>query len=224
MKRIIEQYNDQLAKVYDQATTGEFRWKAPLVVTKILLPRLKKKSKILDLGVGTCQSSEKFYQAGHKIVGIDISSEMLKITRKKFPRIKLYKYDVECDFRKLGFKPESFEAVIGVGIFEFIKDLKKLFGQIARVIKKNGFLCFTFEEYLEGHPIQSNKVAPLGQGLVDKTPRLLSFKVYRRTVGEIRSLFDKLGFEVLITNKFIGYLKSKNKVPVHYGLILARKV
>lgn len=223
MKQVIEQYNDQLAKVYDQATLGEFKWKAPVMVTKTLLEFLRKNSKILDLGIGTGQSSEKFYRAGHKIVGIDISDEMLKIARKKFPRIKLYKYDIEEGIEKLGFKPQTFDAVIGVGIFEFTGDLKKLFRQVAKVTKSRGFFCFTFEEYRRAHPIQGIRIAPLGQGLVDKTPKLLSFKVYRRTALEIKALLENLGFEILVTKKFVGYLKSKKKISVHYGLILARR-
>ncbi|KKQ94350.1 MAG: Methyltransferase type 11 [Candidatus Levybacteria bacterium GW2011_GWA1_39_11] len=223
MKRVIEQYNDRLAKVYDEATGGEFKWKAAKESTKILLPKLGKQSKILDLGIGTGQSIQEFYRSGHIIIGVDISGEMLKIVRKKFPKITLYKFDIDDGLQKLGLEPNSFEAVMGVGIFEFIKDLKKLSGQIARVTKRTGFLCFAFEEYIKDHPIQGNRVTPLGQGLVDKIPRLMSFKVYRRTVGEVKSLFENLGFEILATKKFVGYLKSKKKIPVHYGLILARE-
>jgi len=224
VKRIIEQYNDRLAKVYDEATGGEFKWKAAKESTKILLPKLGKQSKILDLGIGTGQSSERFYQLGHTIVGLDISEAMLKVLKKKFPRIKTHKHDLEKGLKSLDFKPDSFDVVIGVGIFEFIKDLKKLFEQIARVTKRNGFLCFTFEEYINDHPIQGNRVTSLGQGLVAKIPRLMSFKVYRRTVGEIKSLLANLGFEILATKKFVGYLKSKKKIPVYYALVLARKI
>lgn len=223
MTKIIEKYNDQLAEVYDQATKGEFEWSAPKEVAEILLPRPLPGSKILDLGVGTGQSVERFYQEGHQIVGVDISQKMLSLLKKKFPKIKTYKFDIEEGIEKLGFKPQTFDAVVGVGIFEFISDLKKLFRQMAKLTKSRGFFCFTFEEYRRAHPIQGSRIAPLGQGLVDKIPRLLSFKVYRRTVGEVKGLLENLDFEILATKKFVGYLKSKRKIPVHYGLILARK-
>lgn len=224
MKRIIEQYNDKLASVYDQATVGEFEWKAPEETTRILLPKLGRSSKILDLGIGTGQSSERFWQEGHQIVGVDISQEMLSVAKKKSPKIKTYQFDIEQDVEKLGFRLETFDAVVGVGMFEFIGDLKKLFRQVAKLTKRKGFFCFTFEEYRRAHPIQGNRIAPLGQGLVDKIPRLLSFKVYRRTVNEIKGLLENIGFEILATKKFVGYLKSKKKIPVYYVLILARKV
>src|SRR4030042_3124458 len=135
MKKIIEQYNNQLAKVYDQATLGEFKWLAPQAVLKTLSPYLVKKTKILDLGAGTGQSSEEFYSKGHDIFAIDISNEMLGFLRKKFPKIKAVKFDIEAGIEKLKIKPKTFGGIISVGLFEFIKDLKKLFIEISKIIK-----------------------------------------------------------------------------------------
>ena len=220
--RIIAQYNDKLAKVYDEATKAEFKWQAPSKVIRILLPSLHKNSRILDLGIGTRQSSEAFYQAGHKIVGVDLSSEMIKIARKKLPKAKIYQFDIENGLNKLGFKMESFDAIIAVGVFEFVKDLSKVFKNVAQVLKKEGFLCFTFEEYIHGHKIQGERESSLGKGLVSKVVRLLSFKVYRRTLKEVEKLLRDKGFKIVSTKKFIGYFKTKKKIPVEYLVILAK--
>lgn len=113
--RIIAQYNDKLAPVYDEATKGEFKWEAPAQVNKALLRRLRKNSKILDLGIGTGQSAEKFYKAGHEITGVDLSEEMLKISKKNLPMAKLIQLDIERGINKLNIGAESFDSVMGVG-------------------------------------------------------------------------------------------------------------
>lgn len=220
--RIIQQYNDKLAKVYDDATKAEFKWQAPTQVNKLLLSRLSKNSRILDLGIGTGQSSEAFYKAGHKIVGVDLSSEMIKIARKKLPKAKFYRFDIENGLEKLGFGAQSFDAIIAAGVVEFIKDLAKTFKASAIVIKTEGFFCFTFEEYIREHKIQGKRENALGQGLVEKVPKLLSFKVYRRTLKEIEILLEDNGFKVISAQKFIGYFKTKKKIPVHYLVVLAK--
>jgi len=220
MTRIIEQYNDKLAKNYDRATSKGFKWKAAKEATKILLPKLKKRSKILDLGVGTGQSSEKFYHKDHHIIGVDISLEMLQIARKKYPKIKTYKCDIERGLDKLNFKKRSFDSVLAIGILEFIKNLKPLLKNVSNLIAREGYLCIAFEEFISGHKIQGKRVSVLGEGLVDKTPRLLSFKVYRRTENEIVKLLADN--KILINKRLIGYLRGPKKNPVVYRIILAQ--
>lgn len=101
--------------------------------------------------------------------------------------------------------------------------MPKIFKEISKLLIKEGFFCFTFEEYVSGDNIQGKKESALGEGLVEKVPKLLSFKVYRRTFKEIEKLLKESGFKVLLTKKFVGYFKTKKKIPVHYVLILAQK-
>ena len=49
--------------------------------------------RVLDVGVGTATLAAKLHQAGHEIVGIDFSEEMLKIAAQKMPGAKLIQHD-----------------------------------------------------------------------------------------------------------------------------------
>ena len=49
--------------------------------------------KVLDIGVGTATLTAKLHQAGHEVVGIDFSEEMLKIAAQKMPGARLIQHD-----------------------------------------------------------------------------------------------------------------------------------
>ena len=62
--KIIEKYNDALAPKYDEATLGEFKWLSPRETNKLILPYIKSGFSVLDVGIGTGQSSEELFKTG----------------------------------------------------------------------------------------------------------------------------------------------------------------
>ena len=48
---------------------------------------------VLDVGVGTATLAARLHRAGHKVVGIDFSEEMLKIAAQKMPGATLIQHD-----------------------------------------------------------------------------------------------------------------------------------
>lgn len=223
MKKIIEEYNDKLAPVYDKVTKGEFEWIASLKVRKKLLPFVEKEDVVLDLACGTGQSAEPFIKKGCKVIGIDISSEMLKIARKKYKFQKLYQYDLEDGFKRLRFKKNLFSGIMAVGILEFLKNLGKIIKEVAELTKPGGYVAFTYELLLKNYKIQSKRVSPLGEGLIKPIPKLLSFKVYRHTQNEIKEILDKNKIKKIYSERFIGYFKTKEKIPIYYQMIIGQK-
>lgn len=223
MKKIIEEYNDKLALVYDKATRGKFKWVAPKKNAKKLLYFVRKGNVILDLGCGTGQSASPFIKKGCKVIGIDISSEMLKISRKNYKFRKLYKYNLEKGLKGLGFKRNSFDAVIAVGILEFLKNFKKIIEEMAKLTKPGGHIAFTYELLLKNHKLQSKRLSLLGQGLAKPVPKLFSFKVYRYAPDEIKKILNKNKIKKIYSEKFIGYFKTKDKIPIYYELVIGQK-
>src|SRR3989344_7528104 len=145
MRKIIEEYNNKLASVYDKATKGEFKWIAPQKITNKLLPLIKRKDIILDLGCGTGQSAEPFIKKGCKVIGIDISSETLKLAGKKHKFWKLHQYNIEKGLKGLGFKRNFFDIIIAVGIVEFLNNLGKLIKEMAELTKSGAYIVLTYE-------------------------------------------------------------------------------
>lgn len=223
---MLRTYHDQIADIYDQATArSEFKWEAPAVIKTLLVSVLgeKKRASILDIGIGTGQASEYFYKKGFRITGIDISPEMIGIARKKFPRAKLYSTNIEQNFPPL--RLNTFDAVMASGVFEFIANLEKVIEWTQCLLKHNGYLCFTFDEYIPRSMHQRWKVAPVGKGFVNPIPKKLSFLIYRRTLHAIKIVLAEHGFRILKQSRFVAYAKGKKrKVPVMYRAILAQKI
>lgn len=106
---------------------------------------------------------------------------------------------------------------------EFMKNFKGLMKEIEKIIKSGGYIAFTYELLLKNHKPQSKRVSALGEGLIKPVPKMLLFKVYRHTLKEVQEVFKKNKIKKIHSEKFIGYLKTKEKIPVYYGLIMGIK-
>jgi len=98
----------------------------------------QKGEKILDIGCGTGNFSIKLAKKGAKVVGIDVSEPMLAKARKKSENNNLNIDFQKGDATKLKFADNSFDAVFSMAALEFIKDLKKAFNEMKRVVKPGG--------------------------------------------------------------------------------------
>jgi len=100
----------------------------------------KKPKKILDYGCGTgilCPYIKAKFNSSY--TGIDISKDMLKLAKAKFPEAKLLQMDGES----LKFKPNSFDAVIVFGSLHHVPDPKKAVMEIRKVLSSNGVLLIS---------------------------------------------------------------------------------
>jgi ubiquinone biosynthesis O-methyltransferase len=100
--------------------------------------KLEKGMTVLDIGCGTGNFSIKLAKAGCKVIGIDISEEMLSIAKEKAKQKGLDIEFYNMDIYKLNFENEYFDAVFSMAAFEFIKEPEKALNEIFRVVKKGG--------------------------------------------------------------------------------------
>ena len=220
MKKLIEKYNDLLSDKYDAATQGEFEWLAPEKLNEYIKPYVKKDLDVLDIGVGTGQTSKIFIDQGSSVIGVDISEEMLSVAQAKYHYKELIKYDIEQGLLKV-FPKRKFDIIVAVGILEFIKDAKKVLSEMKQLLKKDGVIVFTYEVYKPNNKYGVEKVAFLGAELED-APELLNFMVYRRSPKEVEEILKHLSLEIINRKKFIGYLRTQSKIRVPYELLVVR--
>lgn len=95
--------------------------------------------RILEVGVGTGLSLPK-YRRDARVVGIDVSPEMLEKARQRVARHGLIQVEGlhEMDALEMGFEDASFDGVVVMYTVSVIADLARLFAEIRRVCCPEG--------------------------------------------------------------------------------------
>jgi len=198
-------FYDKTAAVYDLAdgrrSTQLETW---LSVKLKALADQHGSASLLDLGCGTgfvMKTARPYFK---KVVGVDISSQMLK-TAKKYGQV------VCTDISKISFKNNSFNVVVCFATLHHCVELKAIFDQAYRVLKNNG--CFYSDHDLEAHFAQNFKL-PLS---IYRTLRNPARRYSQLVKGLDKDLYKKTehhssGIDALkLTNqlKNIGFNKIK---------------
>ena len=136
-----------LSGVYDLLDVVYFRNESHSPRTAVL-KRINEKDKVLDLCTGTATNALSIAQKkqGTKIVGVDLSKDMLKVAdekRKKsgLKNVKLYRMDAT----ELKFKTGCFDKIlISLILHEMETDLAdKVIREAVRVLKDDGEIIVT---------------------------------------------------------------------------------
>ena len=120
-------YNNKHAFVYQY---GE-------ALVELLDP--KPYEKILDLGCGTGELTEKIKEKGSLAIGIDSSAEMIIKAKEKYPLISFEAMDAAT----MNFENE-FDAVFSNAVLHWIKESEKVVTSIYRSLKEGGRLVAEF--------------------------------------------------------------------------------
>lgn len=152
-----------------------------------------KKISVLDLGTGTGYVPtvlSKLTNANLEIIGIDLSSDMIKIAKKNNKNTKVvYKIADNC---QLPFKNEKFDIITNKLVTQF--DFKEVY----RVLKKGGIFIFKeygrFKGFKEICNIFGNR-----------------FIISRRSPNDYLKQIEQMGYEELFIQKFLIKRKYKLK-------------
>ena len=115
------------------------KWKSEIVE----IAKKKNPRKILDMATGTADIAIMLSNIKNcEIIGLDISSKMIEIGKRKINSLNLYKkisLDIG-DAENIKYADDSFDIVtVGYGVRNF-ENLNKGLNEIYRVLKKNGTL------------------------------------------------------------------------------------
>lgn len=106
-----------------------------------ILTKLPAASQVLDLGCGSGRPiAEAFLLAGHRVTGVDFSTRMLDLARRRFPQGTW----IEGDMRGLAF-PERFQAIVAWDSFFHLAagDQRALIPRLSDHLAARGFLVLT---------------------------------------------------------------------------------
>lgn len=110
-----------------------------------LLPLLGdlKGKKVLDVGAGTGRVSLRLARRGADVTALDVSETMLEEIKKKIKRNSTEIKIVIGDCESMPFEDESFDVVVSAFHIVHLKDLKRFFDEVYRVLKSGGKFLVT---------------------------------------------------------------------------------
>jgi SAM-dependent methyltransferase len=133
-----ERFFDSIARRYDRVYAPSSRDTRARM--ERVLAEIPPRARVLDLGVGTGRELSILQDAGHDVVGVDVSREMLAICARRARPIEL----VHADFwEPLSFADASFDAVLALhGTLAHppngAASVASLAKEIARVLSQGG--------------------------------------------------------------------------------------
>lgn len=158
------------------------------------------KGKILEAGVGTGFITEVLRKHG-QVEGFDISEEMIKKTRKKFPDIPIRKADIlKIDIKK------RYGAIVSVRVISHFKpnEAERALTNLGKGLEKEGFIIFNLE----------NRSAT--RRIMRKILKWGSTETYQYSGRDTRDLAEAAGLRIVdfacIDHMFLLPLHALNKI------------
>lgn len=160
------------------------------LVFKFLDP--KKNEKILDIGCGDGVWYLELKKRKVEVIGLDLSDYDLNKLKERARVLNVNPDVIKADAQKMPFGENSFDKVYSISTLEHIENDKKVFGEVARVLKPNGLLIISI-------PM---KEVPLLTKLAVKLPRPIKKLFYNKLVLDAANEED--------------YLNNFNRYYSHY--------
>ncbi|MBI2791999.1 MAG: tetratricopeptide repeat protein [Gammaproteobacteria bacterium] len=136
---------DQYAYSYDSHVKNHLHYLVPQLLRQAIAPFVNQSQepwKILDIGCGTGLCAPLFADIAGKLIGVDISENMIEVARAHGGYYKLYVMDI-LTFLERG--ANEFDVVIAADVFVYFGGLEKVFAGCHRVLKSNGLFTFSIE-------------------------------------------------------------------------------
>jgi ubiquinone/menaquinone biosynthesis C-methylase UbiE len=134
-------------------TYDQYRSYPKSLITKVIeLGRIKAGSAILDLGCGTGNAASRLLEImSCKIIGVDMSSHMLKIAKEK--SLQVIRTDI--DKHRLPFMDNSFDMIITFYAIHQMSNLASLFSECNRILHDGELIILTssHEQIEKVHPV-----------------------------------------------------------------------
>lgn len=141
----IEHLFDQYAPHFDQHLREHLDYQVPRLLSQAMMQAAAMPPQgwvILDLGCGTGLCGLAFAPFAKRLIGIDVSENMLASARAKKVYDELEKMEIN---RSLGYYT-NIDLVIAGDVFGYVGELAETFDLVAKAVKQGGYFAFTVEK------------------------------------------------------------------------------
>lgn len=188
---------EETRKTYNTLGRAYVRSIEPLVPEerKAFAKQLAKGSRVLEVGCAGGRDAQYFVKEGLQVTGIDTSTVLLALAKKRIPKGRF----IFMDVRKLTFPPKSFHAVWANAVLLHLerRDVPQVLRRLHKVLVPGGFLHVRV------------KVGKGSGWVTDKLSRHLRFFTYF-TKKEMESLLRHAGFRIQSSRMFADQGKRRD--------------
>jgi ubiquinone/menaquinone biosynthesis C-methylase UbiE len=141
--------------------------------------------KILDLGCGTGEIAAALGRRGYAVSACDFAEEMVEVARRSHPGSGVEWVGLEPDWEALPFAAGRFDGVVASSVFEYLVDVPRVAGELARVLRPGGSLLLSVPNPANGVRkveawLQSRRLDQRLPRLLRRVPRVDSYTTYLR--------------------------------------------
>lgn len=203
---------DQYAYSYDSHVKEHLQYHVPQLLRDAIAPFVATAHEpwlVLDLGCGTGLCAPLFSDVAGKLIGVDVSPNMVEVARQRGGYYKLYTMDA---LTYLARHQSEFDLIISADVFVYFGSLEAIFQACYRALKPQGLFCFSIEN-LSIEEIKISTLYPDYQ--LRKTGR------YAHATSYIETLSKASGFK--IENSRTDTIRYQEEVPVEGNIYVLRK-
>ena len=205
------------------------------VAVEQLTSRIPADSRVLDAGCGAGLASADLLAAGHRILGVDISTKMLKHAKENFEAkgFEAARYELtNTDIIAAGLPAESFEGIIALGFLQYQSDEHKALEELKRLLKPGGALVITgptdrrianwlgMAKYYHALRRKLSFKKPTGEFTEEQIQAAREEKASRKLLNEISThTYDLTRFDRLLTGAGFRVEHKRGHGYVNYAII-----
>lgn len=138
----IKRFYDEAALLYHHERTGQgrlFNEYIEMPATKALIEeKTLRRKRVLDIGCGTGIYSKYFLERGAHVTALDISENMLDMTRQHCQGFEKRLTLVRGSFERSAFNENSFDLVLGSFMLGYFRNLDTVYKKIHATLKPGG--------------------------------------------------------------------------------------
>lgn len=194
---------DQYAPYYDLHLTKALKYNSPEKILQTIQLEYSdftdSKRVILDLGCGTGLCGALFKPYAQKLIGVDLSKNMLKAARYK----QIYDELVSDDITHALTQFANIDLILAADVFTYCGDLESTFKNTFTALKNNGLFIFTVEKTAEKSFILQTSIR------------------YAHSKPYLASLAKAHHFEILRFDNIV--LRNQQNKPVEGYLVFLKK-
>ncbi len=173
---------DAYAVRFDEHLRGSLHYRSPEhILSAVLAAAPDRRFDILDLGCGTGLCGDLFRPVANRLVGIDLSSEMIRAATDRGIYHDLQVHDIVGFLRN---RIAEFDLILAADVFVYVGDLNETFLLTSAALRPNGLFAFSVEAADEN---------PHGSTPVNGY-HLNPSRRYSHTLGYVRQLASQHGF------------------------------